>query len=181
VLLPNVNVIYTRVLPSYLSIQYNFPNYLIGIRITHIFNFKLHTDTMASGSVFSETLQTITTTKLEELAQQRVAFEKGYAALLTAVKAERDPLKRLLLLVDGTKSCLGVKTASRKTKDGRSGRVLSGGTRNRRLETDLRNLDRFLEQARFDPSVSEKVLQDCENTMLQYLLVQSSKYQYIPV
>jgi hypothetical protein len=135
---------------------------------------------MASGSVFSETLQTITTTKLEELAKQRVAFEKGYVALLTAVKAEQDPLKRLLLLVDGTKSCLKVKTSSRKTKDGRAGRVVSGGTGNARLEVDLRNLDRFLEQARFDPSVSEKVLQDYEKTMMQYLSVQSSKYQCVP-
>src|SRR5438270_564321 len=31
----------------------------------------------SSGSVFSETLQTITTTKLEELAKQRSSFEKS--------------------------------------------------------------------------------------------------------
>jgi hypothetical protein len=109
---------------------------------------------LASGSVFSETLKTITATKLEELAQLRVAFEKKYVALLIAVKAEQDPQKRLLLFMDGTKSCLGVKISSRRTKDGRSGRVVSGGTRNPRLETDLKNVDRLLEQARFDPSVS---------------------------
>lgn len=133
---------------------------------------------MAAGSVFSETLQTITTTKLEELAQQRIAFDKEYAALLAAGKAEQDPLKRLVVLIDGTKSCMGVKTSNRKSQDGRPGRIISGGTRNARLETDLKNLDRFLEQAKFDPSVSAKVLEDWQNTLLQYLSVQASKFQY---
>jgi hypothetical protein len=36
----------------------------------------------SSGSVFSEMIQTITTTKLEELAEARGAFEKQYADLL---------------------------------------------------------------------------------------------------
>jgi hypothetical protein len=128
---------------------------------------------MASGSVFSETLQTITTTKLEELDKQRSAFDKEYAALLTAAKAEQDPLKRLTLLVGGTKSCLGLKPIS-----GKSGSVTHGGTRNSRLETDLKNLDRFLEQALFDPSVSRKVLEGWEKTLLQYLSVQASNFQY---
>jgi hypothetical protein len=135
---------------------------------------------MGSGSVFSETLQTITTTKLEELAQQRIAFDQGYAAILASAEAEQDPLKRLIVLVDGTKSCLGVKTSNsnHKSRDGRPGRVISGGTRNPRLETDLRNLDRFLEQAEFDPSVSAKVLEDWEKILLQYLSIQASKFQY---
>lgn len=114
----------------------------------------------SSGSVFSATLQTITTTKLEELAKQREAFESKYAALLTAVKAEQDTFKRLFLLLDGAKLCLSVKTDTKKGKDGRPGPVVAGGTRHSRLETDLKNLDRFLEQARFDPSVSAKVLED---------------------
>ncbi|KAF2833078.1 hypothetical protein CC86DRAFT_338215 [Ophiobolus disseminans] len=133
---------------------------------------------MASGSVFSDTLQTITTTKLEELAQQRNAFSQEYSSVQAAANAERDPLTRLVLLVDGTKSCLGVKTSNRTSQDGRVGRVVSGGTRNVRLETDLKNLDRFLEQAKFDPSVSAKVLEDWEKTLLQYLSVQATKYQF---
>jgi hypothetical protein len=131
---------------------------------------------MASGSVFSETLQTITTTKLEELAQQRGAFGAEHAALLSAVKAEEDPLKRVLLLVDGTKSCLNVKIS--KSKERRPGRVVIGGTRDTRLETDLKNLERFLEQAKFDPSVSTTVLEDWEKSLLQYLSVQATKYEF---
>jgi hypothetical protein len=131
---------------------------------------------MASGSVFSATLQTITTTKLEELAQQRAAFDKEYAELLSALEAEQDPLKRVLGLVEGTKSCLGVKT--RVTKGGRPGIVVSGGTGNPSLELDLKNLDRFLEQTKFDTSVSEKLIQRWEEKLLQYLSVQASKFQY---
>ncbi|KAH9865424.1 hypothetical protein J1614_009007 [Plenodomus biglobosus] len=46
------------------------------------------------------------------------------------------------------------------------------------LETDIQNLDRFLEQARFDPSVSARVLENWEKTLLQYLSAQSSKFTY---
>jgi predicted DNA-binding protein YlxM (UPF0122 family) len=132
---------------------------------------------MASGSVFSGTLHTITSTKLEELSKQRTTFTQRHAALLSAAKAEQDPLQRLKVVADGTKLCLNVKTAASED-EGRSGRVISGGTHNSQLETDLRNLDRFLEQARFDPSVSIKVLKDWENKLLQYLSVQATKFQY---
>jgi hypothetical protein len=131
----------------------------------------------SSGSVFGATLQTITTTKLEELAKQRTVFEEEYAVLIADVSAETDPLKRVCLLLDGSKSCLGIQT-EKKTKNGRASRVISGSSRNLRLETDLKNLDRFIEQARFDPSVSIQVLSDWENTLLKYLSVQSTKYQY---
>ncbi|EDU40310.1 hypothetical protein PtrSN002B_004346 [Pyrenophora tritici-repentis] len=132
----------------------------------------------ASGSVFGETLHTITTTKLEELAKQRVAFEEEYSALLDSIKAEPDPLKRVGLLLDGSKICLGIRTDNKGTKDGRTSRVIINRSRNIRLETDIRNLDRFIEQARFDPSVSLKVIADWEKTLLQYLSVQSTKFQY---
>ncbi|KAF2637889.1 hypothetical protein P280DRAFT_520494 [Massarina eburnea CBS 473.64] len=46
------------------------------------------------------------------------------------------------------------------------------------LKTNLKNLDRFLEQARYDPSVSPKVLEDWENSIHQYLATQSAKYQH---
>lgn len=133
---------------------------------------------MSSGSVFSGTLQTITNTKLEELSKQRASFTEQHATLLSAAKAEQDPLKRLNVVADGTKLCLGVKTAAHKDGGDRPGSVITGETRNGRLETDLRNLDRFLDQARFDPSVSLDVLQDWEQKMLGYVTVQATKYQY---
>ncbi|KAL1791923.1 hypothetical protein ACET3X_009674 [Alternaria dauci] len=131
----------------------------------------------SSGSVFGATLQTITTTKLEELAKQRAVFEEEYAALVAAAKVETDPLKRLCLLLDGSKTCLGLQTEKR-SKNGRTGQVIGGSSKNTRLETDLKNLDRFIEQARFDPSVSSKVLSDWEETLLRYLSIQSTRFQY---
>ncbi|KAJ4353401.1 uncharacterized protein N0V89_005130 [Didymosphaeria variabile] len=130
----------------------------------------------SSGSVFSQTLQDITTTKLEELAGQRLAFEKQYKQLLDKTSHFDDRLERVFILADGIKSCLSVVTES--SKDGKSGRVVVGSTGNKRLETDLKNLDQFLEQARYDPSVSPKVLENWQNMLLRYLSIQSAKYQY---
>ena len=133
----------------------------------------------SSGSVFSETLQTITHTKLEELSKERAAFEEQRSVLLSKVQSDEDPLTTLLSLVDGVKVCFGVRTESLKNKDdGRLGRAIYGGTTNARLETDLRNLDRFLDQARYDPSIASKTVKEWEDCLLKYLETQSLKYKY---
>lgn len=82
------------------------------------------------------------------------------------------------MIVDHTKLCLGVKTTSPKADDGRPGRVVSGGTRNNRLETDLMNVDRFLDQAQFDPSVSSCVLKEWEEKLIRHVTIQATKFQY---
>ena len=134
----------------------------------------------SSRSVFSETLQSITTAKLEELAKKRAVFEDQKTRLLRAADIETDELKKLRLLVDGVKTCFSVKTANRKGKDGQgdTGRIVSGSTKDPRLEVKLKNLERFLEQARYDPSVSAKLLQSWKDSLTQQLEVQSLKYQY---
>jgi hypothetical protein len=136
----------------------------------------------SSGSLFSETLHNITTTKLIELSKKNESFEKEYSALLAAVQLEENPLERLTKLVDGVKSCFSVKTAvikgDEKASSQRLGPVISGGTSNPRLETDLKNLDRFLEQARYDPSVSTNLSQEWEKTLLHHLNVQSLRLRY---
>ncbi|OCK74265.1 hypothetical protein K432DRAFT_339211 [Lepidopterella palustris CBS 459.81] len=126
----------------------------------------------SSGSVFSQTLLSITNTKLEELSKKRATFDTQHSSLLAAVKREEDALDRLALLVEGVKSCFLAKTTPK------TGRVISGSTNNAKLEIDLKNLDRFLGQARHDPSVSSKMLQDWEETLLRHLEVQSLKFQY---
>jgi hypothetical protein len=136
----------------------------------------------SSGSLFSETLHNITTTKLEELSKKNDSFEEQYSALLATIQLEEDPLKRLFKLVDGVKTCFSVKTAPLKKDDDPTtrqlGSVISGTTSNPRLETDLKNLDRFLDQACYDPSISPKVLQEWQETLLQHLSVQSLRLQY---
>ena len=58
----------------------------------------------SSGSVFSETLQEITYTKLQELSKRRSSFEEVKRSILSSIEdAEQDAVKRLVTLSDGVK------------------------------------------------------------------------------
>src|SRR2546421_1704737 len=132
------------------------------------------------GSVFSETFQTITTAKLEELAKKRAIFEEQKARALNAAELEAEELKKLHILLDGVKTCFSVKTATRKGKRGQGDtrRIISGSIKDRRLEVMLRNLERFLDQARYDPSISANLTQNWKDSLRRKLDAQSLKYQY---
>ncbi|EMT72868.1 hypothetical protein FOC4_g10004357 [Fusarium odoratissimum] len=125
----------------------------------------------SSGSVFSETLQEITNTKLQELSKRRSRFEEAKAAILSSVEAEKDAVKRLFILSDGVKKCFSIKL----TKENK---VILGRTSHKRLEIDLKNLDRFLGQAKTDPSVSQKMLTAWEESLTRQLNMQALQYQY---
>ncbi|RKL32158.1 hypothetical protein BFJ72_g10738 [Fusarium proliferatum] len=125
----------------------------------------------SSGSVFSETLQEITNTKLQELSKRRSRFEEAKAVILSSVKVEKDAVKRLVILSDGVKKCFSIKL----TKENK---VILGRTSHKRLEIDLKNLDRFLGQAKTDPSVSQKMLAAWEESLTRQLDMQALQYQY---
>ncbi|KAH8203852.1 hypothetical protein TruAng_002029 [Truncatella angustata] len=125
------------------------------------------------GNIFSETLQEITNTKLEELSKGRADFESKKAAVLSRLQTEQaDRAKRVYILAEGVKHCSGVKT------DKVSGKVLRGQTNNPALEIELKNLDSLLAQALYDPSVSVKSFKAWETSLLHHLNSQSLKYQY---
>jgi len=135
----------------------------------------------SSGGVFSQTLQSITDTKLAELSKKRNYFEDQKTALLKEVHAETDQRQRLRLLLNGVKESFQAqaKSAKRKRDDhlgAKSSRIT--GTGNPRLEVLLNNLQKFLDQARYDPSISPKLLQDWEQSLTKELDIQSLKYQY---
>jgi len=133
----------------------------------------------SSGGVFSETLQSITTTKLTELSKKRKIFEDKKTALFAASELEPDQKKKLRILVDGVKQCFSIKTTTVSSHGrGSAGRIISGSTKDPNLEVLLKNLERFLTQAQYDPSVSPKLLEDWETSLRQQLNVQSLKYQY---
>lgn len=142
----------------------------ILLLIQSAYQTQSHPDIM-SGSVFSETLQQITDTKLEELSKKRAAFEADKASTLSSIASQSDPIERLVLLSDGVKKSFGIKLD-------KYGKVTTHLTRHPRLEVQLKNLDRFLAQARQDPSVSDKTLSDWEKGLLRHLEVQSLKFQY---
>ncbi|KAK7963618.1 hypothetical protein PG988_010592 [Apiospora saccharicola] len=123
-----------------------------------------------SGSVFSETLKEITNTKLQELSKRRAAFEEKKAAILSSLD-DRDKIKRLVTLSDGVKSCYAIKL------DG-SGYAAENVSKNASLEVELKNLDSFIAQARYDPSISTKALDKWEASLLGHLDTMSLKYAY---
>ncbi|KAJ4246552.1 hypothetical protein NW762_013493 [Fusarium torreyae] len=125
----------------------------------------------SSGSVFSETLQEITNTKLEELSKRRSRFEEAKSSVLSSAQLEEDPVKRLVTLSNGVKECFGIKLDKK-------GKVMLNHTKFKRLEIELKNLDRFLGQAKTDPSVSSKMISAWEQSLTRHLDMQALQYQY---
>ena len=126
---------------------------------------------MASkGSVYSQTLHDITGTKLAELEKKRAKFEEDREQLIALTQHEQDAAKKLAILAKDIKTCFSIPTSG--------GRVIRGASNNPRLEIDLNNLDRFLSQSKYDPSVSPKLLHQWEYTFLRHLDVQSTKFAY---
>ncbi|KAI5458984.1 hypothetical protein BGZ63DRAFT_490837 [Mariannaea sp. PMI_226] len=125
----------------------------------------------SSGSVFSDTLREITDTKLDELSKRRAYFEQARSSLLQAILAEEDAVKRLVLLSNGVKQCCSIRTDD-------AGRVIIGQTKYPRLERELKNLDRFLDQAKYDPSISHDMLDTWQSSLLHHLDTQSRRFQY---
>lgn len=133
-----------------------------------------------ASSVFSATLQVLTTAKLAELSKKRNLYESQLSLVISKTTAEVNNHKRLALLVEGVKKCFAVRTATRKRGDRRGGpgRIVSGSTKDSNLEILLTNTERFLDQARYDPSISADLVESWEKSLLKKLDIQSLKYQY---
>ncbi|KAH8658469.1 hypothetical protein BX600DRAFT_469164 [Xylariales sp. PMI_506] len=125
----------------------------------------------APGSALSQTLQQITNTKLEELSKRRAAYEEQKAAALSFIETKADPVERLSALTWYVKQCLHIPVDH-------SGKVIKGVSGLPALETELANLDRFLAQVRYDPSVSVKTIKKWENSLLEHLDRRSLKFTY---
>ncbi|EEU38042.1 uncharacterized protein NECHADRAFT_48219 [Fusarium vanettenii 77-13-4] len=126
---------------------------------------------VSSGSVFSATLQEITNTKLDELSKRRSRFEEAKSSILASIQTEDDAVKRVITLSDGVKKCFDIKLD-------KTGKVMTEQTGHGALEIELKNLDRFLDQAKCDPSVSSKMLDAWQKSLLRHLDMQSLQFQY---
>ncbi|KAI1430395.1 hypothetical protein F5Y12DRAFT_20988 [Xylaria sp. FL1777] len=124
-----------------------------------------------SGSVFSETLQEITNTKLEELSKRRSEFETTRANIISRLENVTDPLERLSLLSQGVKDSYAMKTT-------KAGLVLAGQSKNPGLELELKNLDSFMAQSKYDSSITPHLMRSWEESLLRHLDTQSSKFEY---
>jgi hypothetical protein len=130
---------------------------------------------MATGSVFSETLQAITTAKLSELSNKRATFEARHEAIVSRLQAQSDPLTRVTTLLEGVKHCFDIDTKANNAHHSSNNPTQD---QQHQLADDLRRLDRFLEQARVDPSLTGNILNKWEDTLYRRLDVQSQRYQY---
>ncbi|KAI1387788.1 uncharacterized protein F4822DRAFT_407581 [Hypoxylon trugodes] len=128
----------------------------------------------SNGSVFSETLQEITNTKLEELSKRRSDFETTKSNILSMLEAEKEPTQRLYILSQGVKACYALKLGKFKKVPN----VIARWQQSSELEVELKNLDRFLAQAKYDPSLSLSMLKKWEESLLRHLDTQSLKYEY---
>ncbi|KZL85468.1 hypothetical protein CI238_06679 [Colletotrichum incanum] len=115
---------------------------------------------MASSDILSQTLHTITGVKLSQLDKQKASYELGKRALLDDAAYETDHRKRARLLVDRSEKLPAMNSL------GDSSLV------------SVDNLKRFVQQADYDPCISEDLLNDYENAMRNELDVQSAKYRY---
>ncbi|KAI4096206.1 MAG: hypothetical protein L6R37_006985 [Teloschistes peruensis] len=107
---------------------------------------------------------------MNELENRRNAFEKQRDDLIKTVQLAGDSLQKIEALKKGVPLCFGISAVH--------GRILPATSGHPRLETILRNLDRFLAQARYDPSVSPQTLDRWQQIMLRQLEVQALKFEY---
>lgn len=104
-------------------------------------------------SVLSKTLQSITVTKIKELEKQRSTYEARKSSFLAHAGACNNPHDRLSRLLDGVKELY---PAAMK-------------------ESSLLNIERWLDQSRYDCSISQAMLQSFEGQLRKKLDVQSRR------
>lgn len=105
----------------------------------------------ASPSVLSQTLQSITITKIEELETQRQTYEETKRKILDSVRERGDIYERISRLHAGVKEL----------------QLLP--------ESELENIIRWLDQSRYDPTVPESMLQGFEAELRSRLDRQTRK------
>ena len=124
----------------------------------------------SSDSLFSHTLLGITTTKLEQLAKKHDTFEAPYVKTIAQVGNEQNDLDKVKLISEGLKVSFGVSLSG--------GKVVRGSTKSPHVEIDVQNFDRFLAQARYDPSISTNAVRQWQDILMRHLEVQSLKFLY---
>lgn len=128
--------------------------------------------TMASADTeYSQTLQHITDAKLEELSNKRRIFQERKTTALQKADSLDSLVQKVRALSDGVKKCFDIRIDD-------DGRVSDKSESNRQLVTELSNIDRFLKQAEYDPSISTDTLERWRCSLLSLLDVQTLKYEY---
>ncbi|KAE8337764.1 hypothetical protein BDV24DRAFT_139156 [Aspergillus arachidicola] len=125
----------------------------------------------SAKSELSQTLQDITHAKLRELSRKQEIFLGHKATTLQTVQALDSTIEKLAALSNGLKTCFGIPVVN--------GRMIRGHTGNHeRLEITLANIDRFLKQAQYDPTISPSIIHRWQQSLLNNLEMQTLKYEF---
>ncbi|KAF2269164.1 hypothetical protein CC78DRAFT_575267 [Lojkania enalia] len=114
-------------------------------------------NTMTAPVDLLTTLHHVTERKLSKLAAHREKYEADKDAILAKVNAASDRRGKVQALLDGFE-LYGIKPSNN--------------------DLSLKNLERFIHQAKHDPSVSNSLLQDWQCKLERELDVKSLKYEY---
>lgn len=116
------------------------------------------------SSSFSQTLNSITLTKLREVSKQLADFNSHREKVLSSLSGARSSRERVQVLVDGINSWRSVGVAS--TNSSRDTRDY------------LFNVKKFLVQAERDASIGEASLREWEADFTTHLDTEKAKYEY---
>ena len=120
----------------------------------------------AASSILSQTLQGITTTKVRELGKQRQWYENKKSGVLQVAREVNDQWHRIGTLVKGLEQLTRAGTGLEKLWLTDSG------------ESVLKTTLRYLQQAKYDPSVSEEILDKIETDLKTRLNQQTNQYDF---
>jgi hypothetical protein len=112
---------------------------------------------MTSTDILSHTLSSITAIKLDQLQKQKDAYERKKSSLIEAAVSEVDTAKRIKKLLKGSEE------------------LRSFGLQEKSAFMELGD---FLDQAEYDPSITEPLLKDYEAELHTYLRAQTNKYEF---
>lgn len=115
---------------------------------------------MASSEILSQTLLSITNTKLAQLDKQKNAFHSRKRLLIDSADAHTDSNKRARELVDGFKDLPSMTSSDMSPT------------------MSLENLKRFIQQAEHDPAVTNAFIQEYESLVRNELQIQSNRYAF---
>lgn len=107
----------------------------------------------STTAALSQTLKSITITKIAKLEKQRTSYASHKDATLKALNADPDQRSRVLKLLSGVKK-LDIPLKSK---------------------SDLSNIHRWLNQSLYDDSVPQSMLQDFENQLRAHLDMQTRR------
>ncbi|KAL9108514.1 MAG: hypothetical protein Q9227_006729 [Pyrenula ochraceoflavens] len=113
-----------------------------------------------ASSILSQTLQSVTVTKIEELAKQREYFEQCKADVLRDVDETGDPREKVAKLLNSFKD---VDCFKRRDPDAAG---------------KLRNIERWQQQSQYDSTVPLQAVQKFENTLRSILDIESRRFEF---